>query len=260
LALAGQVDTQVFVRAIETHGSRLQRLAGRIAPPGVEADDLLQETFERAWRSRETFRAEANVGTWLHSILVNRARDHTRTWVRVRDGAAERIGSEARLLDLSVGDPAQVVTRAERERELRAALAKLPMPERAAVALHDGEGFRASEVARLLGCSDDAAHKRIQRGRFRLARVLDGAEEGPRPPLGCVSARRSASAYLDGELPADQAREVEQHLSGCEHCPPVIQAIVGIRGALSAAPTQSLPPPTLERLRRAVRLEANAPG
>jgi RNA polymerase sigma-70 factor (ECF subfamily) len=249
-----------LARAIEAHGSRLERLAGRIAPPGVEADDLLQETFERAWRSRERFREDAAVGTWLQSILINRARDHIRAWVRVRDGAAERVASEARLLDLSVGDPEQVITRAEREQELRAALAKLPMPERAAVALHDGEGFRASEVARLLDCTEDAAHKRIQRGRFRLARVLDVPHEGPPPPLGCISARRSASAYLDGDLAADRAREVEQHLSDCEHCPPVMQAIIGIRGALSAAPTQALLPSTLGRLRDAVRLEANGPG
>ena len=255
--LTGQVDSDAFARAIEAHGPRLLRLAGRLAPPGVDADDLLQETFERAWRSRERFRGEAGVGTWLHSILVNRARDHTRAWMRIRDGVAERVASEARLLDISVGDPEAVIVRAEHEQELRAALARLPMPERAAVALHDGEGFRASEVARMLDCSEDAAHKRIQRGRFRLARVLDAPHEGPQPPLSCALARRSASAYLDGELPADQAREVEQHLSGCQHCPPVMQAVIGIRGALSAAPTQPLLPSTLERLRDAVRLEAN---
>jgi RNA polymerase sigma-70 factor (ECF subfamily) len=251
------MDSVAFSRAIETYGARLQRVAGRIAPPGVEADDLLQETFERAWRARERFRGDAAVGTWLHSILVNRARDHARVWMRVRDNAVERVASEVRLLDLSVENPEQVVARAESERELRAALARLPMPERAAVALHDGEGFRASEIASMLDCSEDAAHKRIQRGRFRLARVLDLPHEGQRPPLSCRSARRSASAYLDGELPESQAREVEEHLSDCEHCPPVMQAIIGIRGALGATPAQALPAPTLERLRQTVRLEGN---
>jgi RNA polymerase sigma-70 factor (ECF subfamily) len=251
------MDSVAFSRAIETHGPRLQRVAGRIAPPGVDADDLLQETFERAWRARERFRGDATVGTWLHSILVNRARDHTRVWMRARDNAVERIASEVRLLDLSIDNPEHVVARAESERELRAALARLPMSERAAVALHDGEGFRASEIASMLDCTEEAAHKRIQRARFRLARVLDLPHEGPRPPLSCRSARRSASAYLDGELPEARAREVEEHLSDCEHCPPVMQAVIGIRGALGATPTQALPVATLERLRETVRLEGN---
>ena len=255
--MAGQMNPEAFVAAIEAHGSRLQRLAGRIAPPGIDADDLLQETLERAWRNRERFRGDATAGTWLHSILVNRARDHTRTWMRVRDTASERAASEARLLDVSVEDPEQVVARAESEQELRAALAQLPMAERAAVALHDGEGFRASEIAQMLDCSDEAAHKRIQRGRFRLARLLDLPHEGRRPPLSCRLARRSASAYLDGDLPTEQAREVERHLSECGHCPPVMQAIIGIRGALSATPTRALPSSTLARLRETVRREAN---
>ena len=134
------------------------------------------------------------------------------------------------------------------------------MLERAAVALHDGEGFRASEVARLLDCSEDAAHKRIQRGRFRLAGVLNSPHDGPQPPLGCKSARRNASAYLDGELRADQAREVELHLSDCRHCPPVIQAVIGIRRAMNSDPTKALPPSTLERLHEAVMFEASGPA
>jgi RNA polymerase sigma factor (sigma-70 family) len=252
------MDSQDFASAVEEHSSRLHRLAGRIAPPGVDADDLLQETFERAWRNRERFRGQASIATWLHAILVNRARDHTRAWIRVRDSAAECVTSDARLLDLSVEEPAQVITRAEREDELRAALARLPLPERSALALHDGEGFSASEIAQMLNCSEAAAHKRIQRGRFRLAGILDLPHEAPRPPLSCRSARRSASAYLDGELPAARAREVEEHLKDCQHCPPVMQAIVGIRGALGQAPNRALPAPTLERLRETVKLEGRS--
>jgi RNA polymerase sigma factor (sigma-70 family) len=249
------MDAHDLANAVETHSSRLYRLAGRIAPPGVDADDLLQETFERAWRNREHFRGQASIATWLHSILVNRARDHTRAWIRVRDTTSERLASDARLLDLSVEEPTQVIARAEREDEMRAALARLPLPERSALALHDGEGFATSEVAQMLNCSEAAAYKRIQRGRFRLAGILDLPGEARRPPLSCRSARRSASAYLDGELPAARAREVEEHLQACQHCPPVMQAIIGIRNALGQTPSRPLPEPTLKRLRETVKLE-----
>jgi len=249
------VDSQDFAKAVEEYGPSLYRLAGRLTPPGVDADDLLQETFERAWRHRDRFRGEASPGTWLHSIMVNRARDHTRAWARIRDRAAERAGSDARLLDLSVEDPVEVVARAEREGELRVALAKLPLAERSAVALHDGEGFTASEIAQMVHSSEAATHKRIQRGRFRLARMLEAPHGVSHPPLSCRIARRSASAYLDGELLPAAAQEVEQHLNECDHCPPVMQAIVGIRGALGSTPTLPLPPSTLDRLRDSLKFE-----
>ena len=248
------MDSQDFAKAVEEHGPRLYRLAGRLAPPGVDPDDLLQETFERAWRHRDRFRGQASLGTWLHSIMVNRARDHTRAWMRLRDRAAERPGSDARLLDLSLEDPAEVVARAEREDELRIALAQLPLAERSVVALHDGEGFTASEIAQMFHSSEAATHKRIQRGRFRLAQVLESPHGVSQPPLSCRIARRSASAYLDGELPPAAAHEVEQHLNECDHCPPVMQAIIGIRGALSSTP-ERLPPATLDRLRDSLKFE-----
>jgi RNA polymerase sigma-70 factor (ECF subfamily) len=252
------MDSQDFARAVEAYGSRLYRLAGRIAPPGVDPDDLVQETFERAWRNRDRFRSEASVATWLHSIMLNRARDYTRAWMRARHRVAERFGSEAGLLDVNIEDPAEVVARAEREEDLRAALAQLPPPERSVVALHDGEGFPAATIAEMLGCSESAAHKRIQRGRFRLARLLDVPHQGTPPPLSCRVARRSASAYLDGELPSVAARDVEQHLSDCLHCPPVMQAIIGIRGALSSPPARPMPASLLDRLRQTVNLEGKA--
>jgi RNA polymerase sigma-70 factor, ECF subfamily len=254
------MDSRDFADAVEAHGPRLYRLAGRIAPPGVEADDLLQETFERAWRNREQFRGHASVATWLQAIMVNRARDRTRAWMRVQGKVGERVDSDAGLSDSNVEDPAELVTRIESEETLRAGLARLPLPERAAVALHDGEGFPASEVAQMLDCSEASAHKRIQRGRFRLAEVLGFPGPRSRPPLSCRSTKRSASAYLDGDLSPEAAGQVEQHLRECECCPPVLQALVGIRDTLNAKPTRPLPEATLDRLRKSIKVEGDGPS
>lgn len=111
--------------------SRLLRLARRLAPDCVEPEDLVQDAFERAWRSRERFRGSAAPRTWLYAILVNRARD----LIRSPSPTVEPFDDELALLDVLVDDPAAVVARAEAEDELRAALATLPSEERTAVAL-----------------------------------------------------------------------------------------------------------------------------
>lgn len=243
-----RLDGERLLQELAEDASRLLRLARRLAPDGVEPEDLVQDAFERAWRSRESFRGSAAPRTWLYAILVNRARD----LIRSPSPAVEPFDDELALLDVLVDDPAAVVARAEAEDELRAALATLPPEERTAVALHDGEGWTAAEVARVSACSLDAAHKRIQRGRYRLADALAGRADGARPPRAphtCRSARLAASAFLDGDLAGEDAVEVEEHLRGCDYCPPVVQSLVGIRAALLEARTD-VPRSLLKRLER----------
>lgn len=121
---------------------------------------MVQDTFERAWRASGALRDQAATGAWLRQILLNRVRDVARRDALI---AFEPGDDLANLLSFSVDDPQGVIARAEQEHELRAALARLSVSDRAAVALHDGGGWSASEVARILGCSTEAAHKRIQR-------------------------------------------------------------------------------------------------
>lgn len=245
-------DRDAFRALVNAEAPRVARLARRLAPAGVDADDLTQDVFERAWRNRDRFRGDSTATTWLHAILVNRLRDLARA--RREPEAQLSEDDELRLLDLLVDDPAAALARAEAEDELRAALTSLPLEERTAVALHDGEAWTAAEIAAVCGCSVDAAHKRIQRGRFRLAAAIANRAAQPETrggaPLSCRSARLAASAFLDGDLPPALTSQVEQHLSVCNHCPPVMQTVVGIRGALAREPTGALPPTLRERLER----------
>ncbi len=82
IALASPVDREVppldFDRLVRGHQQRIYRvLLGLVRDAGT-ADDLTQECFVRAFRSRELYRGEAAVGTWLVSIAINVARDHQR--------------------------------------------------------------------------------------------------------------------------------------------------------------------------------------
>ncbi|MGO9900039.1 MAG: sigma-70 family RNA polymerase sigma factor [Solirubrobacteraceae bacterium] len=194
-------------------------------------------------------------GAWLRQILLNRVRDLARRDALI---AFEPDDDLADLLSFAVDDPQAVIARAEQEHELRAALARLSVGDRAAVALHDGEGWSAAEVSRILGCSTEAAHKRIQRARLALAQALAQADRDPRkidPPLSCMTARRAASAYLDGLLSSGAAAQVEEHLRSCRACPPLVQALTGIRAALAKGQVAELSPDLRDRLHTLMKLE-----
>lgn len=256
------MDTATFEALITEHAQPLARLARRLLPSATDVDDIVQDTFERAWRSSTQLRSDDAGGAWLRTILFNRVRDLGR---RHALASFEPLTDLAEVLPIVVEDPYSLIARAEQEGELRAALTRLSVNDRAAIALHDGEGWSAREVATILGCSTDAAHKRIQRGRLALATALaEASPEGPRPelPLSCLTARRAASAYLDGNLGADSQARVDTHLRRCDRCPPVIQALIGIRSALAdrtvAESSRELCPGLLDRLRSVITVDTEA--
>jgi len=218
---------------------RLRRLAERLAPAGVEPEDLVQDVVERAWRARGSFRAQAQASTWLHRILVNRAADLAR-----RGGARPRsVALEGEEVDLlawagELGDPALLAQRAEDRALLRAALSRLAPGDRTVLVLFDGEEMEAAQIGQILGIGAEAVHKRVQRARWRLARELAAGERAPAaagpPPPSCRVALARAGDYLEDRLEAEERARVDAHLRGCERCPPLVQALVGLRAALRA--------------------------
>lgn len=229
---------------------RLLGLARRLAPAGIDASDLVQDTAERAWAARAQLADREQAPAWLRQILVNRLRDLARRRALIAFTSLDAVGDPP---DIAVQDPLAVLATVERDGQLRAALRTLPGDELLAVVLHDSEGWAAADIAAICGCSTAAAHKRLQRGRMRLAGAV-AAAAGSRPETvddSCRAARELASSYLDGELDDNQLHEVGAHLATCTCCPPVLQALQGVVAALAAAP-QTAP---VEGLLDALRAE-----
>jgi RNA polymerase sigma factor (sigma-70 family) len=225
------VEDQQFRAMLEAEIPRLRRVVTRLAPVGVDPDDLAQDTLERAWRGRTGFRADATPATWLYRIALNRAYDLAArggpVLVDVDDLA------EDDLFDFEVDDPAEVLAKAHDTAVLRAALSRLSPVDRMVLALHDGEGWGAREIGQACGIGAAAAAKRVQRARFRLAKELT-ADSPPHPGRDelCTSVRALAPEYLDGTLDERRTAEVEAHIKACELCPPLAQAVLGLREAL----------------------------
>jgi RNA polymerase sigma-70 factor, ECF subfamily len=148
----------------------LRGFLARRVPPGVEADDLVQEVFLRVIRHAGSLRSTDRPEAWLFQIARNALRDSLRARLR-RDGRNDAIESEDDL-------PAESDAAAERAAEaelapcLTSMVNRLPEPYRTAMTLTTVNGISQADAARQLGISNSGMKSRVQRGRDRLRDML----------------------------------------------------------------------------------------
>src|SRR6267378_5984066 len=139
-ALAASGDASAFERLYRTHVARVHSLVRRMLDAD-EADDLTQDIFVRAWEKLSTFRGESALGTWLHRLAVNVVLAR-RKKVGIERG---RFGAGADTLDEVSGRRETP----EMSMDFEDALARLPDGARQVFVLHDVEGYRNEEIARM---------------------------------------------------------------------------------------------------------------
>ncbi|MET1073393.1 MAG: RNA polymerase sigma factor SigM [Umezawaea sp.] len=159
-------DPDAFPELVRRHRDRLWAVALRTLRDPEEAADALQEAFISAFRAAGSFRAESQVTTWLHRIVVNACLDRMRR---------RQTRPTVPLPEAGPGEPvAPRDQMAERETKLvvAAALAELPEEQRAPIVLVDVEGYSVAETARMLGIAEGTVKSRCARGRAKLAKSL----------------------------------------------------------------------------------------
>jgi RNA polymerase sigma-70 factor (ECF subfamily) len=171
-------DPDAFALLFTRHRDRLWAVAVRTMGNPHDAADGLQDGLVAAYRRAETFRGDAAVTTWLHRVVVNACLDRIRA-AKVRrtevlpddlDDHGDR--GSARTSTGERDDPEEAAIADERRRALLAALATLPVEQRAALVLVDMEGHPVAEVAAMLECAEGTVKSRCARGRTRLAALL----------------------------------------------------------------------------------------
>jgi RNA polymerase sigma-70 factor (ECF subfamily) len=151
----------------------LYRTALRLTRDPSDADDLVQDTYLKAFRAADTFERGTNLRAWLFTILHNtarnRARDRARDAVLVDSEVVEQ-AAEAPLLPgaPAADDPETLLLRNTLAPELRAAIDELPDTFREAVWLRDVEEFSYAEIASMLDVPAGTVMSRISRGRRLL--------------------------------------------------------------------------------------------
>jgi RNA polymerase sigma-70 factor (ECF subfamily) len=168
-------DSDAFRLLVERHSQPIFRVAYRMTGNQHDADDVVQETFLRAYRTLDRFEERSNFGTWLHRIAVNCSLDLLRARVRhdrhyggdpeeaEMTGAAK---SEAALQD-------RLLLSAELQVHVNKAMERLTGNERTAFVLRHFEGMPVEEIGRTLGIQVNAAKHTIFRAVRKLREALE---------------------------------------------------------------------------------------
>jgi RNA polymerase sigma-70 factor, ECF subfamily len=210
-------DTEPFRRELLAH---CYRMLGSIQ----DAEDLVQETYLRAWRSYGGFEGRSSVRTWLYQIATNRClTELARTSRRVlpsgmcepepdpgaypeeaRAGVSWLQPAPDAMVTPDSADPAAIVAEREGLRlALIASLQYLPPRQRAVLVLRDVLAFPAAEVAVMLGTTTVSVKSALQRARARLEEVAPAADQIIEPDI--PQARALLDEYIAAFENADAA-------------------------------------------------------
>lgn len=174
---AGKGDLDAFRGLVDRHSRVIYRLAYSIAGNQTDAEDLVQETFLKAFKQVHRFDGRASFSTWLYRICANCSFD----LVRARKARkAENVessdkGSRMRRESLVAQDPSpeRLVLSSEFHELLEPALQQLSEKERTAFVLRHFEGCDIPEIARTLGIRGNAAKHTVFRAVQKVRRALE---------------------------------------------------------------------------------------
>jgi RNA polymerase sigma-70 factor (ECF subfamily) len=173
LARARQGDSEAFRALVERHSRNAFRLAYRMTGNEQDAEDVVQESFLRAYRQLGRFESRANFGTWLYRIVANCSVD----LMRAKHARHDQTRSESldRAAEIPAGEipgPERLARSAEIAARVREALDDLSPLERAAFTLRHCEGRSIEEISNTLGLGISAAKHSVFRAVKKLRIVL----------------------------------------------------------------------------------------
>jgi RNA polymerase sigma-70 factor (ECF subfamily) len=168
IARARHGDQEAFRVLVDLHARAVFRLAFRMTGSEVDAEDMAQETFLKAWKQMERFDGRATFGTWLHRICANCALDHIRARKRKHDvqfDPAVQMAGDA-------PSPERMAQSSQVTAILGLALDELTEMERSAFVLRHYQGLGIKEISATLGVQQGAAKHTVFRAVQKLRRAL----------------------------------------------------------------------------------------
>jgi RNA polymerase sigma-70 factor (ECF subfamily) len=180
LARARQGDSEAFRTLVEKHSRNAFRLAYRMTGNEQDAEDVVQESFLRAYRHLGRFEARADFGTWLYRIVANCAVELLRTrQSRQTRARMEPLDEAAVVPAAETPGPERLAESAEIKRRVVVALENLSPLERAAFTLRHYEGRTIEEIGRTLRLRTSAAKHAVFRAVRKLRVDLEALRHAP---------------------------------------------------------------------------------
>jgi RNA polymerase sigma-70 factor, ECF subfamily len=161
VARARRGDARAFEELYRLHHRRVYALALRMTREPGRAEELTQDAFVEAWRALPSFRGESAFSTWLHGVaarVVLRQMRADRRW--------EEHNESVYLAEAQRAMPDTAIA-------LERAIASLPDGARAVLVLHDVEGYKYEEIARLLGVALGTVKAQLHRARRLVMEALE---------------------------------------------------------------------------------------
>jgi RNA polymerase sigma-70 factor (ECF subfamily) len=208
-----QLDRAAFSAGVERHRRELHVHCYRMLGSFEESEDLLQETFLRAWRRRETFEGRSSLRAWLYKIATNACLDALDKRPRAATADGEILWLQPypdNLLDELVtedaGPEAAVIARETIELAYLVAIQRLVPLQRAVLILRDVLGCSAKETADVLETSVPAVNSALQRAHAAMKDNLpERRSEWPADVDATAAERRLLERYVEHSENPDPA-------------------------------------------------------
>jgi len=179
LVLAG--DRDAFRVLVERHSRSIFRVVYRMTGNQQDAEEIVQETFLRAYKSLERFELRANFSTWLYRIAVNRTLDflnarktqmQTKDTYQIVENPDGEEGNQVQLPAPGPG-PERLLLSAEMKRKIAGAMGMLSPAERVAFTMRHMEGRSIEEISKTLNLRASAAKNSVFRAVQKLRQQLE---------------------------------------------------------------------------------------
>lgn len=170
-------DRVEFSRLVDTYSANIYRLALKMLNQPQDAEDVLQETFLKAYRGLKNFDGRARLSTWLFRIATNEAlmllRKHKPEFVSIDEPIETEEGEQepVQIVDWCCLPEGEMMSKEARQ-YLSEAAEKLPHTLRVVFLLRDIEDLSTQETAEVLGLTETAVKTRLSRARMRLREDL----------------------------------------------------------------------------------------
>lgn len=158
-------DPEAVSDLIRRYSAPLYRFIQRVRPFQQDGDDILQETWIRAWTNLPRFDPRRRFSTWLFQIALNHCRDHARR-DRVRDRFRAETGTPPARQEAA--SPEEKVA----SMRVMEAIEELPRRHKEVLLLRYYQGFSEKETAEILDCPPGTVKSRLHQATRRLRRLL----------------------------------------------------------------------------------------
>jgi RNA polymerase sigma-70 factor, ECF subfamily len=172
-------DSSAFDQLLIRYQQRVYGVIHNMVNNHADTNDLLMETFSKAYQNIHSYKADAAFYTWIYRIAVNQTinflkRNKSRHNISMDDDS-EDMESQKEFIDTALsGDVERQNKISELQKKLNESLMKLSEQHRAVVTLFDVQGLSHAEIARIMGCSEGTVRSRLFYAHKQLQKNLKG--------------------------------------------------------------------------------------